>query len=169
MVSLAVREVIGVGDHRLSKRAKQVDLFDTDLKQLTVDLIDTMRVSPGCVGLAANQVGDDRSVFVIDVAGARRVKTYSGLIVAVNPVIVNLDGLMELREGCMSVPDFTGAVPRYESLTMTAYDVTGNLFEVATDGFEAQAIQHECDHLSGLTFLDRLAAPSKMFSRKKYL
>lgn len=150
-------------------RSRQVDLFDADLGHLVADLIDTMRSSPGCVGLAANQIGDDRSIFVIDVVNARRVKTYSGLIVAVNPIITSLEDLSELREGCMSVPDFTGAVPRYQSLTMKAFDIHGNQFEVATDGFEAQAIQHECDHLSGLTFLDRLAAPSKMFSRKKYL
>ncbi|MDA8197015.1 MAG: peptide deformylase [Actinomycetota bacterium] len=166
---MAVREVIGVGDHRLSSRARRVEAFDSDLKELLADLIDTMRVSPGCVGLAANQIGDDRSVFVIDVANARRVKTYSGLIVAVNPEIVSLDGLVELREGCMSVPDFTGAVPRYQSLVLAAEDEDGVPFKLATDGFEAQAIQHECDHLLGFTFLDRIAAPSKMFSRKRYL
>ena len=166
---MAICKVIGLEDHRLSRRAVGVESFDDSLKQLVDDLIDTMRVSPGCVGLAANQIGDDRRVFVIDVANARRVKTYSGLIVAVNPTLVELDDLAELREGCMSVPDFTGAVPRYQSLTMTAFDANGSEFAVVTDGFEAQAIQHECDHLLGFTFLDRIAAPSKMFSRKRYL
>ncbi len=166
---MTVREVIGLDDHRLSRRAKKVESFDDDLKDLVNDLVDTMRISPGCVGLAANQIGDERSVFVIDVANARRLKTYSGLIVAVNPTILDLDGLLELREGCMSVPDFTGAVPRYQTLTLRASNEVGEEFVVATDGFEAQAIQHECDHLLGFTFLDRIAAPSKMFSRKRYL
>ncbi len=166
---MAVRDVISLDDHRLSLKGIAVDSFDDSLAKLVDDLLDTMRVSPGCVGLAANQIGDQRNVFVIDVAGARRLRTYSGLIVAINPVITELSDLLELREGCMSVPDFTGAVPRYDALKMKAFGLDGMAFEVATDGFEAQAIQHECDHLLGLTFLDRIAAPSKMFARKRYL
>ena len=154
----------------LSSRCAEVDPADPEVVRLAADLVATMRVSPGCVGLAANQVGVGWRVFSLDVSRHPKARTTHGEFVLVNPVIVAASRNERGREGCMSVPDFTGDVKRATRLTVTGL-LPGTGVEVAldTDAFEARALQHEIDHLDGLLFLDRVAGAHAIHPRTTYL
>ena len=154
----------------LNERCREVDPADPEVVQLAADLVATMRVSPGCVGLAANQVGVGWRVFSLDVSRHPKARTTHGEFVLVNPVIVAASRNERGREGCMSVPDFTGDVKRATRLTVTGL-LPGTGVEVAldTDAFEARALQHEIDHLDGLLFLDRVAGAHAIHPRTTYL
>ena len=154
----------------LSRRATEVDPSDPAVVELAADLVATMRVSPGCVGLAAPQVGVDARVFVLDVTGHPKARSCAGLVVMVNPVVEDAGAPQRGREGCMSVPDFTGDVARPRTLTVTGQlPGTGNSLTVTADRFEARAFGHEIDHLDGLLFLDRLTGANALHRRQTYL
>ncbi len=137
---------------------------------LAADLGATMRVSPGCVGLAAVQIGVAAQLFVLDVTGHPKTQTCHGLIVLCNAVVVSGSQWKVAREGCLSVPDLTGDVRRAGRLVVAGDAVgTGERVEVATDAFEARALQHEIDHCGGLLFLDRVAGAHAIHARQVYL
>lgn len=148
----------------------EVDPGDPEVVQLAADLIATMRVSPGCVGLAANQVGIGWRMFSLDVSRHPKARTTHGTFVLVNPAVVAASRNEKGREGCMSVPDFTGDVRRATRMTVTgALPGSGELVTLTTDAFEARALQHEIDHLDGLLFLDRVAGAHAIHPRTTYL
>jgi peptide deformylase len=148
----------------------EVDPTDPAVVQLAADLAATMRVSPGCVGLAANQVGIGARVFSLDVSRHPKTRTTHGCFVLVNPVLVEASRKERGREGCMSVPDFTGDVRRATRLVVTGrLPGSGEEVTLATDAFEARALQHELDHLDGLLFLDRVAGAHAIHPRTTYL
>jgi peptide deformylase len=147
-----------------------VDPADPEIVQLCADLVATMQVSPGCVGLAAPQVGVTAQAFCVDVSAHPKTRTRHGLIVLLNAVVVEASRNERGREGCMSVPDLTGDVTRATRLTVRGMlPVTGEVVELVTDAFEARALQHEIDHCSGLLFLDRVAGAHALHARKVYL
>ena len=163
-----VRPVVRAPAAVLSTPAEPVD--PTKVVDLAADLVATMRVSPGCVGLAAVQIGVPANVFVVDVTGHPKTRTCHGLIVLCNAVIVSASQWKVGREGCMSVPDLTGDVRRAGRLTVAGEVVgTGERIEITTDAFEARALQHEIDHCGGLLFLDRVAGAHAVYQRKVYL
>ena len=136
---------------------------------LALDLVDTMRASPACVGIAAPQIGEGVRAFCMDVTGHKKARSQNGLVVMLNPSIVSRDGAEVLREGCMSVPDFTGNVRRSERIVVEGVSPAGDLIHLEADAFEARALQHEIDHLDGLLFLDRVSSlTSDLFARKRY-
>jgi peptide deformylase len=148
----------------------EVDPTDHEVVQLAADLLATQRVSPGCVGLAANQVGVGWRVFSLDVSQHPKARTTHGEFVLVNARIVAASRNEKGREGCMSVPDFTGDVKRATRLTVAGLlPVTGEAIEIETDAFEARALQHEIDHLDGYVFLDKVAGAHAIYPRKTYL
>jgi len=154
----------------LGARCAEVDPIDPEVVQLAADLIATMRVSPGCVGLAANQVGVPWRVFSLDVSRHPKARTTHGTFVLVNPVVVAASRNEKGREGCMSVPDFTGDVRRATRMTVAgSLPGTGAAITLTTDAFEARALQHEIDHLDGLLFLDRVAGAHAIHPRTTYL
>src|SRR5438094_7324449 len=114
----AVLPVVATPDPVLARPANEVDPADPAVVQLAEDLVETMRVSPGCVGLAATQVGVPSRVFVLDVTGHKKARSCSGLVVLVNPRLVAAADFVSGREGCMSVPDFTGDVHRAQRITV---------------------------------------------------
>ncbi len=138
------------------------------LAALVADLLDTMRASPGCVGLAAPQIGVSQRVAVIDLRGHRKAPVNHGELVLVNPVVESHGEPDVAREGCMSVPDYTGDVTRPASLVLRWQDERGDPFREPFAGFEARAVQHELDHLDGLLFLDRVAGREAIFRRRVY-
>jgi peptide deformylase len=154
----------------LSARGADVDPTSAEVVQLAADLVATMRVSPGCVGLAANQVGVGVRVFCVDVTEHPKSRTLHGTFVLCNAEVVESSRNEKAREGCMSVPDFTGDVKRASRLTVRGtLPGTGEEVEFATDAFEARALQHEIDHTDGLLFLDRVAGAHAIHPRQTYL
>jgi len=135
------------------------------------DLLETMRASPGCVGIAAPQVGMASRIIVVDVSTHRRggQEENHGLLVLVNPEILAMGGKQLVREGCMSVPDYTANVQRAQWVLVDALDREGKQTILEAIGFEAVAIQHEVDHLDGYLFLDRVSSiKTDLFRRKRY-
>ena len=165
-----IRPVVTAPDPVLSTACVEVDPTDGEVVALAADLVATMDVSPGCVGLAANQVGVDWRVFCLDVSAHPKTRTCHGRFVLVNPAIVAATRNEKAREGCMSVPDFTGDVKRATRLVVTGnLPGTGEQVTITTDAFEARAIQHEVDHLGGYRFLDRVMSAAAVHRRKVYL
>ena len=154
----------------LSAPSVEVDPADPAVVQLAADLLATQRVSPGCVGLAAPQVGVGWQVFSVDVTGHSKARTLSGPLVLVNSRVVEASRWEKGREGCMSVPDLTGDVRRAARLTVSGLlPGSGEELVLATDAFEARALQHEIDHCAGQLFLDRVAGAHALYARKVYL
>lgn len=164
------RPVVRAPEVVLSRPGPAVDPTDPDVVQLCADLVATMAVSPGCVGLAAPQLGVPGQVFCVDVTGHPKARTCHGLLVLVNAEVIEASRNERSREGCMSVPDLTGDVKRATRIVVRAQlPVTGETVEVSTDAFEARALQHEIDHCAGLLFLDRVAGAHALHTRKVYL
>ena len=143
---------------------------DQSLDDLAADLVDTMRVSPGCVGLAAPQIAVGLRVFAMDVTGHKKARSCAGLVVLADPELVESADPEVAREGCMSVPDLTGNVARATRVVVRGTDLLGGgTREIAADAIEARALLHEVDHLDGLVFLDRVrSARHDVFARKRY-
>lgn len=165
-----VRAVVRAPAPVLSRPADTVDPRDPEVVRLAADLLATQRVSPGCVGLAAPQVGVGWRVFSLDVTGHPKTRTCHGALVLVDPVLHDATRWQKGREGCMSVPHFTGDVKRATRVRVTGLRPgTGEPVEYVTDGFEAVAFQHEIDHLDGRLFLDRVAGAHAVYARRTYL
>jgi peptide deformylase len=138
-------------------------------QSLARDLVDTMQASPACVGIAAPQIGVALRAFALNVTGHRKARSCAGLIVMLNPEIVEHGGAEIGREGCMSLPDVTGNVRRATWLRVEGVDPHGIPLSLEADAFEARAFQHEIDHLRGLLFLDRVVSVSSdVFPRKRH-
>lgn len=162
--------VLTYPDERLKIPSLEVVSFDRELEEFVQNLVYTMRTSPGCVGIASPQVGVHRRIIVVDTSFSkhRENRISHGLMVLINPVIVQKEGELIVREGCLSVPDYTGNVKRHYWIKVQAFNPKGERIEFETEGFEAVVIQHEIDHLDGKLFLERLASPSELFKRKVY-
>jgi peptide deformylase len=165
---MAVRPVVRLPDPVLKQRAAEVGPIDDSVRALCTDLVDTMRASPACVGLAANQIGVGLRVFAVDVTGHKKARSCAGEVVLVNPVLVQADDPELAREGCMSVPDLTGDVARATRVVMRGLTPDGGERTIEADAFEARALLHELDHLDGAVFLDRVASASSVFRRRTY-
>lgn len=144
---MSVREIRLFGDPILKTKTKLVEnLFD--VAQLVADLLETAAL-PGRAGVAANQIGVGLSVFAYNIDG--------DLGYLINPEIIFLGGEKEaIDEGCLSVPGLWHKAPRFPIATARGFQVDGSVLEIQGTGLMAQALQHECDHLLGMTYLDRL-------------
>jgi len=162
------RSVLLVPDPRLKTPCRPVEEFGEALFALVRDLEDVVAVSPGCVGVAACQIGELWRVAIVDTSGHKKHGPLSqGRFVLVNPTILEGHGERLGREGCLSLPEFTANVKRFESVRVRYQDVDGTPREVEASGFEAVAMQHEIDHLDGILFLDRVAnLATDVFRRK---
>ncbi len=154
----------------LSTVGETVDPTSPDVLRLAADLVATMRVSPGCVGLAAPQVGVGAKVFCVDVTAHPKTRAHHGTFVLCNAEVVESSRNEKAREGCMSVPDLTGDVKRASRVVVRG-QLPGSTEEVVLEAvaFEARALQHEIDHCDGLLFLDRAAGAHAIYPRKTYL
>jgi peptide deformylase len=156
---MAVYAVLRIGDPRLLMAAEPVEKFDTpELHQLVEDLKDTMKAHEGA-GLAATQIGVMQRVVIFGVEHNPRYPEAEEvpMTVLVNPVITPLtDERVEDWEGCLSVPGMRGIVPRFSRIRYTAHDPFGNPIDREADGFHARVVQHECDHLDGVLYPQRI-------------
>jgi len=152
-----IRPILRYGQAPLHDRAAEVAVFNDDLQRLVDDMIETMYAAPG-VGLAATQIGVPQRIFVVDISVGR---SRPDLIVMINPVLVECEGMQLEEEGCLSVPGFNATVVRPARTVVRGLDRDGT--ERTIDGREllARAFQHEMDHLDGTVFIDRLRGIKK--------
>jgi peptide deformylase len=159
---VAVREILLYPHPILKRVAEPVDA--ADVERLAADLVDTMRASPRCVGIAAPQIGELRRMIAVDVTGHPKATTSHGLLVLANPRLLQASGSEIGREGCLSIPELTANVRRAVRVLVEA---DGGM-RVAAEGFEARCLLHELDHLDGILFLDRVASlTADVFRRKR--
>lgn len=165
---MAEREILVYPDPRLKEVCEPAQIGSEETKALVEDLVDTMYASGHSVGVAASQIGVCRRVAVVDVSNNKLGKKHNhGLMILINAEIIESNGSKTMREGCMSVPDYTGNVERAREIIVQFIDGEGRDQVVRCKGFEAVAIQHELDHLDGLLFLDRVINPkADIFKRK---
>ncbi|MDH5761854.1 MAG: peptide deformylase [Nitrospinota bacterium] len=162
---MAVLDILVYPDPRLKQVSKPVEHFDGGLHAFIRDLEETMRAGPGGVGIAAPQVGRFERIIIVDVSGKPKIK-HHGRLILVNPEIISKEGSAVGREGCLSVPDYTGNVARAKFIILKAQDEFGKPLEFHMERYEARAVQHEMDHLEGLLFLDHLVSRRDLFRRQ---
>ena len=145
----------------LAKAASPVEKIDDNIRQLVEKMTDIMLKNKG-VGLAAPQIGVPLRLFIISLDGTREaVRVY------VNPTVTPTGELDSVDEGCLSVPGIFTKIRRYKKCKVTATDLDGNEFTKEADGLFARALQHESDHLNGLTIVSRMGQTAKIAHRKK--
>jgi peptide deformylase len=165
---VAVRSIRIYPDPILKQVSEPVRALDKTVVAVIQDLVDTMVDSGHSVGVAAPQIGILQRVVVVDVSRSKLGKDNNhGLLEMVNPEIIEKSGSKLMREGCMSVPDYTGNVLRAEHIVVEFTNRIGQLRVIEANGFEAVAIQHELDHLDGLLFLDRVSSLKTDLYRRK--
>lgn len=153
----------------LKQVSSPVENIDNTMKTFIDDLHETLDSFPGCVGIAAPQVGKLTRIIIIDASRNRKPVENHGRLIMINPVIEKLEGELIAREGCLSLPDFTANVKRANRITVRASTPDGTAVSIETEGFEARVILHEYDHLDGLLFLDRVSSlKTDVFRRKRY-
>ncbi len=166
---MAVLEVLQYPHESLKKKCALIEKIDNKTNQLIDDMIESLHSFPGCVGIAAPQVGCSLQLIVVNVSGHKKTTISHGLLVLLNPVIRMKEGTVISREGCLSLPDYTGNVKRAVKIKVGAQNRMGQPIEIETKGFEAIVLQHEIDHLNGILFVDRIISLKKdLFRRKKY-
>ena len=165
---MAVRTIRVYPDPILKQIAEPVEEIDESVVAIVQDLVDTMLDAGHSVGVAAPQIGVLQRVMVVDVSKSKLGRDNNhGLLEMVNPEIIERSGSKMMREGCMSVPDYTGNVTRAEHILIEFTNRNGQLRVIEASGFEAVAIQHELDHLDGLLFLDRVSSLKTDLYRRK--
>jgi peptide deformylase len=168
---MAVLPIIEVPDPVLSARAAEVEVITPEIQQLIDDMADTMYAAPG-VGLAAPQVGVSLRVITADidlstdeVPDGEDAEDHRQLFAVLNPEIVEADGTCVFDEGCLSCPDVTIEVERFDHIIVEGVDRDGEEIEIEATGFPAVVLQHEIDHLDGVTLVDRMG----LLKRRLYL
>lgn len=145
---MAERGIRIFGDPVLKSPTEQIGTIDDGVRGLVRDLLDTVAL-PGRAGVAATQIGVGLRAFSYNVNGE--------IGYVLNPELVATSGeLREVEEGCLSVPGLWFLTRRYEHATVRGTDLEGNVIEISGEGLMAQALQHECDHLDGILYIDRL-------------
>jgi peptide deformylase len=168
------REIVEIGHPVLRERAHEVtveELRSEDVQRLIDDMIETMRAANGA-GLAANQVAETVRIAVVEVREGNPRYPYKPpipLTVIVNPVIEPLDDeLAQINEGCLSVPDLRGEVPRHVNIRLRYLDRDGAEHEELRRGLTAGTFQHELDHLDGVLFVDRVTDPATLATWEQF-
>lgn len=168
---MAILKILEYPDPFLTRKAVGVDQIDDALQELIEDMAETMFDAPG-VGLAAPQVGSDKRLIVYtpdvgletddDATSSRR---FTALI---NPEIISGSGkIISEKEACLSVPDYSADVKRYETVTVRALNRDGKQLEFDAEGIQAVIMQHEIDHLDGILYIDRISRLKRNMYRKR--
>lgn len=160
---MAVRPIVKYPNPVLTTRTVEIDTIDDELRTLVADMVETMYAAQG-VGLAANQVDVGRRLAVIDIASGQ---SENGVIVLINPEIIETAGSITEEEGCLSFPGITELVARPEWVKARALNLDGKVYTLEGTGLLARAICHEVDHLNGVLFMDRLTGLKKERVRKQ--
>lgn len=166
---MPIRDILTYPDPRLKEESRDVTELDDYILSVITDLKDTMNATSHSVGVAAPQMGEPVRIIAIDASKNPKCKENHGALILINPEIMRHEGLMQFREGCMSVPDYTGNVNRASKVIVQYQDEQLEQKVIEADGFEAIVLQHEMDHLDGILFVDRVISKrTDLFRRKKY-
>lgn len=145
---MATKEIIIYPDPVLRKKSEPVEKIDHDIEQLIEDMTETMYASRG-IGLAAIQIGVLKRVILVNVG--------EGLVVLVNPEILEAEGETRMEEGCLCLPGVMVEVKRSEKINVRGLNRNGEEIDVQADGLLARALQHEIDHLEGVLIIDKIS------------
>ncbi|MES0326928.1 MAG: peptide deformylase [Gammaproteobacteria bacterium] len=156
---MAIKPVLRMGNPLLLQRAEEISEFNTtELHGLIQDMLDTMQAEDGA-GLAAPQIGISLRLVIFGFDENPRYPDVASVpkTILINPVITPLDeDIEEAWEGCLSLPGLRGLVPRYRHIKYSGFDVQGKPFEIEASDFHARVVQHECDHLDGILYPQRM-------------
>jgi len=156
---MAIKPVLRMGNSLLLQRAEEISEFNTtELHGLIQDMLDTMQAEDGA-GLAAPQIGISLRLVIFGFDENPRYPDVASVpkTILINPVITPLDeDIEEAWEGCLSLPGLRGLVPRYRHIKYSGFDVQGRKFEIEASDFHARVVQHECDHLDGILYPQRM-------------
>lgn len=158
-----IHPIVKYGDPVLETPTNLVEKFDEEFRKLTDDMFESMYAAQG-VGLAAPQIGISVRVAVIDVTNG---KNPEARLVCANPQIIHAEGEQHEEEGCLSIPGFRGRVMRPAFVTVRAQNVTGEEFEMRSEGLLARAFCHEIDHLDGILFINHLSLLKRDLIKRK--
>ncbi len=161
-----MKKILVYPDEILRTEAKPVENIDGELQKLIDDMAETMYKAKG-VGLAANQVGVLKRLFVMDISQGENGER-GELVVLINPRIIGTEGQDVMEEGCLSVPGFSAKLKRPAVVCVKALDREGNEIELEGKGLFARCVLHELDHLDGICFVDRLSPIKKAMFRKRW-
>ena len=161
---MALLNICVYPDPVLRQKARPVDRVDSSVRKLINDMAETMYDAPG-IGLAANQVGKPLRLILVDL---QREENNPGLIVLVNPQIVEARGEIVWEEGCLSLPDYYANVKRPGWVRVRGLNPDGETVEIEADGLLAVALQHEIDHLDGRLFIDYLNPLQRDIFKRKW-
>ncbi len=145
------------GDPVLGTKTTEVEEIDAKIAALAASMIETMVAAPG-VGLAANQIGVQKRLFVYDKGEGPRV--------VVNPVILETSGEWLYEEGCLSVPGLSWEIVRPNAVHLKGFDLDGRELEIEASEYEGRILQHEVDHLDGVLLIERLDDDQKREAKK---
>ncbi len=160
-----IRKIVKYPDPVLKTPTNKVEIIDESIKNLVKDMFETMYHEEG-VGLAANQIGVPLSVMVIDTTPKKESPPIKAVLI--NPEVLDMEGKITYREGCLSFPGLTVEVQRSSKVRVKALDLEGKEREYIFEGFPAIVFQHEFDHLNGITFVDRLNGLRKRLALERY-
>ena len=158
-----IRDVIRYGDERLLAENIVANPAAPDFASLLGDMIETCHAAPG-IGLAAPQIGVNLRVAIIDLSVG---EDPNGVLVLVNPEVIESWGEQKEQEGCLSIPDVSERVVRPRRVRVRAADESGVLREIEGGDLLARALCHEIDHLNGLLFVHRLKGLKRDLTWKK--
>ncbi len=144
----------------LAKPAQPVEQIDDNIRQLVEKMKEIMFASKG-IGLAAPQIGVSLRLFVISLDG-----NMDSVRVYINPTVTPIGELDAIEEGCLSVPGVYAKIKRYKKCTVTATDINDNEFTDQAEGLYARCLQHENDHIEGITIVNRLGQAAKIMNRR---
>lgn len=158
-----LREIITFPDPRLRQQVQKIQEPNQELRNLAQDMAETMYENQG-IGLAAPQVGEPLSLITVDISGP---ETRDSLLVLFNPKIVHLQGRTQSEEACLSLPAFKTNVQRAQQITVQGLDLQGKELEIQAEDLLAICLQHEIDHLHGITLVDHASVLKRSMYQKK--
>ena len=159
-------EILTYPNQFLQQPTKPVENIDGKIQKFIDDMAATMYAAPG-VGLAAIQVGFDKSVLVYDISPPEEGRS---LQVLINPRIISSRGeVLSENEGCLSVPEYRADVKRATEIVVEGLDREGNVITIEAEGFPAIVLQHEIDHLNGTLFIDHLSSLKRELYKRRVL
>jgi len=160
---MAILPILRYPHEILLTESNEVRAITPDIERLVKDMIETMHAAPG-VGLAANQIGVNLRVAVVDLTAGEKP---GEILVLVNPRVLENIGVYVEDEGCLSLPGFTEAVKRPERCVIEAMDLDGRVRTLEGNGLMARAFNHEIDHLNGRLFIEHLTPLKRRLIKKK--